>query len=366
MLPSDLDAQFGTPYPRSAGFDTDIGAFIESSSMSSLLGPMAPLIINNDEVQGETFLAGQIFVFGGFALRANSIGHLEEIESYAPGHQVRFGSLKYTTDIRGDLIFDGFEPQPSAPHYFEGHDIALPPNSTLEAAHAPAPILNSEPAAFSEDERLDVTLGAAISKAIEPNASPVLRTAQNSKETDSSPNSEPSMPPPIQSDLAPVMEFTAADIFQCSPFGDILNSLKSLSLSGEPRLDYGLRGWDSDDEEIQSPPTTHLIATVDDLTDILDFGSEDFDGMDDEDGDELEPALIGYWTSTPPNDVFMVDTPKGNDNEEKGDEKRGKPSEKQSKRRRRRRAKPRLDQDPAVEQDEPVDHEPVSEQPSEQ
>src|SRR3954467_15564281 len=69
MLPSDLDAQFRTPYPRSAGFETNIGAFIKSSSVSSLLGPMAPLIINNDEVQGETFLPGQIFVFGGFALR---------------------------------------------------------------------------------------------------------------------------------------------------------------------------------------------------------------------------------------------------------------------------------------------------------
>src|SRR3954468_17558588 len=105
------------PYPRSAGFDIDIGAFIESSSVSSLLGPMAPLIINNDAVQGETFLPGQIFVFGGFALRANSLGHLEQIKSYAPGHQVRFGSLNYTADIRGDLIFNGFEPQPSAPHY---------------------------------------------------------------------------------------------------------------------------------------------------------------------------------------------------------------------------------------------------------
>ena len=36
LLPLALDTQFGTPYPRSAGFDTDIGAFIESSSMSSL------------------------------------------------------------------------------------------------------------------------------------------------------------------------------------------------------------------------------------------------------------------------------------------------------------------------------------------
>src|SRR3954463_9851869 len=157
MLPSDLDAQFGTPYPRSTGFDTDIGAFIESSSVSSLLGPMAPLIISNDEVQGETFLPGHIFVFGGFALRANSLGHLEQIESYAPGHQVSFGSLNYTADIRGDLIFDGFEPQPSAPHCLEGHDLALLPNSALEAAHAPVPTLNSEPTAPIEDERLDVT-----------------------------------------------------------------------------------------------------------------------------------------------------------------------------------------------------------------
>ena len=60
---------------------------------------MAPPIINNDAIQGETFLPGQIFV----ALRANSLGHLEQIESYAPGHQVRFGSLNYTADIRGGL-----------------------------------------------------------------------------------------------------------------------------------------------------------------------------------------------------------------------------------------------------------------------
>ena len=51
---------------------------------------MAPTIINRDAVQGETFLLGQIFVFGSFALRANSLGRLEQIESYAPGRQVRF------------------------------------------------------------------------------------------------------------------------------------------------------------------------------------------------------------------------------------------------------------------------------------
>ena len=63
--------------------------------MSLLLGLMAPTIINSDAVQGETFLPGQIFVFGGSVLRANSVGHLEQIESYAPGRQVRFGSLNF-------------------------------------------------------------------------------------------------------------------------------------------------------------------------------------------------------------------------------------------------------------------------------
>ena len=44
---------------------------------------MASSIINHDAVQGETFLPGQIFMFGGFALRANSLVHLEQIDSYA-------------------------------------------------------------------------------------------------------------------------------------------------------------------------------------------------------------------------------------------------------------------------------------------
>ena len=54
-------------------------------------------------------------MLGGYALRANSLGHLEQIDSYAPGHQVRFGNLNYTADIRGDLIFNGFGPAPEAP-----------------------------------------------------------------------------------------------------------------------------------------------------------------------------------------------------------------------------------------------------------
>ena len=52
-------------------------------------------------------------------------------------------------------------------------------------------------------------------------------------------------------------------------------------------------GLDADDEEIRCPPTTHLVATVDDLTDMLDFDSEDIDGMDDDAGEEEETRPPG-------------------------------------------------------------------------
>ena len=127
---------------------------------------MAPTIIDSDAVQGETFLPEQIFVFGGFALRANSLGHLEQIESYAPGHQVRFGSLNYTADVRGDLIFDGLEPQPSAPHYDDGHDLALPPDSALVAALGSASAISLELIAQIEGRWIDAALGASTSTAM--------------------------------------------------------------------------------------------------------------------------------------------------------------------------------------------------------
>ena len=174
--------------------------------------------------------------------------------------------MNYTADIRGDLIFDGFERRPGAPHCHDGHDLALPPNSAQEAAPESAPTLSSESTAPIEDGWLDTASGAAISAAIKPNTRLVLCEARDSKVPDSYPDSEPHAPLPIELDWAPIMEFAAADIFQHSPFGDILNSLKSLSLSGEPWLDYGQEGWDMNDEEIQRPPTTHFVATVDDLT----------------------------------------------------------------------------------------------------
>ena len=142
---------------------------------------------------------------------------------------------------------------------------------------------------------MDPATEAAHSAAIEPNTDFTSYETRVAGHLDSSPatGSEPPASVPIGSDWAPIMEFSSADIFQHSPLGDVLNSLRSLSLSGDPRPNYARLEWEVDDEEIRSPPTTHLIATVDDLTDMLDFDSEDIDGMDDDAGEEQEPPPTG-------------------------------------------------------------------------
>ena len=111
---------------------------------------------------------------------------------------------------------------------------------------------------------------------------------------------------------------------------------------GESWPNYVQQDWDADDKEIRRPPTTHLVAIVDDLTDMLDFDSEDIDGMDDDAGDEQEPLPTGHWTPTSSYDVYMVDTPKENDDEEWKDAAKGCSLEKQSKQRRKRRSKSHL------------------------
>ena len=76
--------------------------------------------------------------------------------------------------------------------------------------------------------------------------------------------------------------------------------------------------------------TTHLIATVDDLTDVLDFDSEDINGMDDDAGEEQQPPPTGRWTTTSSYDIYVVDTPKESNGDDPTEDN---PLEKQTKRR---------------------------------
>ena len=118
---------------------------------------------SNNAVQGETFLPGQIFVFGGFALPANSLGHLEQNDSYAPGHQVRFGNLNYTADIRGDLIFNGFGPLPGVLDSHDEHGLDLLSDNIRDIAPTRAPDLNPGQITSSEDGWMDPAPKAAHS-----------------------------------------------------------------------------------------------------------------------------------------------------------------------------------------------------------
>ena len=138
------------------------------------------------------------------------------------------------------------------------------------------------------------------------------------------------------------------DIFQHSPFGDMLSSLKSLSLSGDSRPNYLQLEWEVDDEEIRSPPTAHFIGTVEDLIDTLDYDSEDIDGMEDDAGEEeaQNPPFTGRWTATSSYDVYMVDAPKDNSGDDKENLVEDDPPKTQQKRpRQRRRSKSRRSRD---------------------
>ena len=104
-------------------------------------------------------------------------------------------------------------------------------------------------------------------------------------------------------------------------------------MTGEPWPNYVRLEWDVDDKEFHCPPTTHLVSTVDDLTDMLDFDSKDIDGMDDDARDEQEPLPTRHGTPTSSYDVYMLDAPKENNNEERKDAAEGCSLEKQSKRR---------------------------------
>ena len=76
---------------------------------------------------------------------------------------------------------------------------------------------------------IDPTTEAVSFVVIKLNIDLTLHESRVVKLPDPSPakDSEPPAPVPIKYDCVPIMEFTSVDNFQYSPFGDILNSLRS-------------------------------------------------------------------------------------------------------------------------------------------
>ena len=114
-----------------------------------------------------------------------------------------------------------------APHSHNEHDITLPSDSIWEIASATTLAVNPEQITPSENGGIDPATEAALSAAIEPNADFTPYESRVAEPHDASPatDSEPLTSVPVEPDWVPIMEFTSADIFQHSPFGDVLNSL---------------------------------------------------------------------------------------------------------------------------------------------
>ena len=62
-------------------------------------------------------------------------------------------------------------------------------------------------------------------------------------------------------------------------------------------------GLGDESGEFYAPPTTHLIATVEDLTNMLDYASKDIDDMDAAAEPSQVPPVMGRWTATSAYDV---------------------------------------------------------------
>ena len=68
---------------------------------------------------------------------------------------------------------------------------------------------------------------------------------------------------------------------------------------------------------------------------MLDYASEDIDGMDDDaEEEQSQPSsFIGHWTTTSTYDVYMVDTPKEDGDTRKENQVEDKPAKAPPKRR---------------------------------
>ena len=102
-----------------------------------------------------------------------------------------------------------------APYSCNEHDLDLPSNGDQEITPLAAPALNPAQIVPSEDGWMGPATEAAHSAVIEPNTSFISYKAGVIGPSDSSPaiGSEPRASMPVDSDWAPIMEFTSADIF---------------------------------------------------------------------------------------------------------------------------------------------------------
>ena len=123
-----------------------------------------------------------------------------------------------------------------APNNHHAHDLDLPLDSIRDIAPTIAPGFDQEQIVPSKDGKLNPNTEDTDPAALEPHMDLNSWDICVTGTPDSSPviSSEPYEPADAELDRLSIFEFGAADIFQHSPLGNVLNSLK------KPVLGWGL------------------------------------------------------------------------------------------------------------------------------
>ena len=114
---------------------------------------------------------------------------------------------------------------------------------------------------FIEDRKLNTTTEAADSTALEPHTDLTFGNAYVTGTSGLFPDKsfELYVSAHVEHDRLSIAEFSAPDIFRHSPLGDVLNSLKNLSLAGDSQPNYIRFELEADDREFRSPPAKDRV-----------------------------------------------------------------------------------------------------------
>ena len=210
---------------------------------------MARLVISEEVRNLDSFVPEQIFAFGSIVLHADPTGRLGRVGSFAPDQEVRFGNLEFSVDPRGDLLLTGLAVSSDTPEDSE----ALTLDVAFDLAHGANP-----------DDDLDFNPDPAIA--------PDGRASTPTEYTSCADA------PEVNSKRAEQI-----DPIELSTLDEALDRISSMKITDDPTPIHTQIGLEAGQEEFFVPPTTHFVATIEDLTDMLDYASEEAEDMDEED-----------------------------------------------------------------------------------
>ncbi|KAE8805474.1 hypothetical protein D1007_18397 [Hordeum vulgare] len=232
---------------------------------------MARLVTSNNVKAGDIFISNQSSAFSSATPHVKAVHH--RIDGLTPGEEFKFGVLEFVANTRGDLIL------------YEVSALAEELENCKALTSGPLPdheygIYSNLDSALSQD--LTMMFGGA--RVIPPEHTSYVEDPE------------------------------------CGFVGALRISTRNISWSNEMMAQvqtaYGLDKPTRDPsspgtrcKDLYSPPSTHFVATIEDLTDLLGFSSEEAEDMDTS-IQSPSPAITRRWTETSKYDVYMVDNPR--------------------------------------------------------